>query len=89
MTRDERETEQALLKERRRLIDSGIERKDIKIRSSSLYVNNKLHGSVQNSQFHPVINSPNNKEHSTRSSPVESSEPMSINSDPTPATESS
>ena len=89
MTRDERETEQALLKERRRLIDSGVERKDIKIHSSSLYVNNKLHGSVQNSQFHPVINSPNNKEHSTRSSPVDSSEPMSINSDPTPATESS
>ena len=38
--------ENALLKERRSLIDSGIERKFITIHDNSLYVKNKLHGLV-------------------------------------------
>ena len=48
---EERAIENALLKERRSLIDSGIERRHIKIRGISLYVKNKLHGSVQDSTF--------------------------------------
>lgn len=51
MSRSERETEQILLRERRKLIDSGTDRKLIRIYGSSLYVNRKLYGSVQHSQF--------------------------------------
>ena len=54
MSREERNIENALLKERRSLIDSGIERKFIKIRGNSIYVKDKLHGLVQNSQFNTV-----------------------------------
>lgn len=57
MSPEERTVENALLKERRRLIDSGTERKFIKIRGNSLYVRNKLHGLVQDSQFHMATNS--------------------------------
>ena len=38
MTRAEREIEQALLKERRNLIDSGVERKFIRIHGSIVYM---------------------------------------------------
>ena len=55
MSLEERQIENALLKERRSLIDSGIERKFIKIRGNSLYVKNKLHGIVQGSQFHTTV----------------------------------
>ena len=51
LTLEERKIENALLKERRRLIDSGTERKFIRIRGNSLYLNNKLHGIVQNFEF--------------------------------------
>ena len=57
MTPVERETEQVLLKERCHLIDSGIEHRFIRINGNSLYVNRKLHGSVQNSQFCPAASS--------------------------------
>ena len=36
------------------MIDSGIECRFIRINGNSLYVNRKLHGSVQNSQFCPA-----------------------------------
>ena len=48
LTVDERKIENILLKERRRLIDNGTERKHIRIRGNCLYLNNKLHGSVKN-----------------------------------------
>ena len=51
MSPDERKVENALLKERRSLINNGIERKYIKIRGNSLYVHNKLYGQFQNSEF--------------------------------------
>ena len=51
LTLEERKIENALLKERRKLIDSGTERKFIRIRGNSLYLNNKLHGVVQDSEF--------------------------------------
>ena len=51
LTLQEHKIENALLKERRRLIDSGTERKFIRIRGNSLYLNNKLHGVVQDSEF--------------------------------------
>ena len=75
MTRVEWETEQALLKERRNLIDNGMERRFIRIVGNSLYVNGKLHGSVQNSQFCPVASSDNIV-------------PMSVDSDPATLTDS-
>ena len=46
-----------LLKERRKLIDSGTEHKFIKIRGNNLYNRNKLHGLVRNSQFQLATNS--------------------------------
>ena len=39
------------------MIDSGTERRFIRIIGNSLYANRKLHGSVQNSQFHPAASS--------------------------------
>ena len=48
LTVDERKIENILLKERRRLIDNGTERKHIRIRGNCLYLNNKLYGSVKN-----------------------------------------
>jgi len=42
----ERQKERLILKERRALIDKGIERRNIKIRNDSLYVDNKLHCKV-------------------------------------------
>ena len=53
---EERMVENSLLKERRSLINSGIERRFIKICGNSIYVKNKLHGIVQDRQFHLAIN---------------------------------
>ena len=47
----ERKTESTLLKERRALIDSGVERKCIKIRGNSLYINNTKVGSANKDIF--------------------------------------
>ena len=60
MTIEERKTENALLKERRSLINNGTERKHIKIRGNCLFVHNKLHGSVRDFQFNLNMNSTNN-----------------------------
>ena len=68
LTFEERTIENALLKERRSLIDSGIERKFIQIRGNSLYVKNKLHGLVQNSQFQTIST------HNDTPSPMDSNE---------------
>ena len=46
LTPFERQKERLLLKERRSLIDNGTERRNIKMRNDSLYVNNKLHCKV-------------------------------------------
>ena len=40
-----------LLSERWNLIQSGIDRKLIKIRNKQIYVNNQLYGSIQDSRF--------------------------------------
>ena len=49
MTREERQIESLLLKERWSLIQSGLDRRAIKIRSNKIFVKNKLHGQVVNS----------------------------------------
>lgn len=49
MTREERNVENLLLKERRLLIESGINRKHIRIRQSALIVKGKLHARVTES----------------------------------------
>jgi len=51
MTREERHIETLLLKERWSLIQSGRDRRSIKIRSDKIFVNNKLHGQVVNSTY--------------------------------------
>ena len=56
MSSEERTIENTLLKERRRLINIGTECKFIKIRGNSLYVRNKLHGSVMDAHFHLATN---------------------------------
>ena len=68
LSHEERNIENALLKERRSLIDSGIERKFIKICGNSIYVKDKLHGLVQNSQFNTVPT------HNDAPSPMDSNE---------------
>ena len=54
LTPKERFIESLLLKERRSLIDSGIDRSDIKIRGSAIYVKKQKHASVINSVLHQV-----------------------------------
>lgn len=51
MSPEERLRDSILLKERWSLIQSGISRRDIKIRKSHLYVKNKLYGQYKNSVF--------------------------------------
>ena len=51
MSQAERFTESLLLKERWRLIQSGTNRKSIRIQSTNIYVDDKLHGRVHNSLF--------------------------------------
>jgi len=51
MTQEERLTESLLLKERWTLIQGGIERKAIRIRSNKIFVNNKLYGQIINSSL--------------------------------------
>ena len=57
MSFEEHMIENAILKERRSLIDSGIECKFIKICGNSLYVKNKLLCLVQESKFQLATNS--------------------------------
>ena len=51
LSRQERQAEAILLKERWKLIQSGIDRKDIKIRNGSLYAKGKLHCRVENDKL--------------------------------------
>ena len=51
MSQAECTIESLLMKERWRLIQTGIDRKSIKIQAANIYVNNKLHGKVSNSSF--------------------------------------
>ena len=60
LTKEERSCESKLLAERWCLMQSGIDKKLIKIRKSSIYIQGKLHGSVQNSSFCPVDQPPAN-----------------------------
>ena len=51
MSQAKRTIESLLMKERWRLIQTGIDHKSIKIQAANIYVNNKLHGKVCNSSF--------------------------------------
>jgi len=51
MTAEERHRESMLLKERWKLMQSGIPKNVIKIQGSRLYVRNKLYGQFENSMF--------------------------------------
>lgn len=53
MSKEERLTESILLKVRWELINSGMERNKIKIRGKSLFLDNRLHGSVIDSKYMP------------------------------------
>jgi len=53
MNPEERKTEAALLSERWRLIGSGIDKRDIKLRGSKLLVKGKKHGEAVNFKFVP------------------------------------
>ena len=57
LTPAERKVESVLLRERRKLIEAGHERRAIKIRNSSLFLSGRLHGSVVNHsyQLHPLL----------------------------------
>ncbi len=77
-----------LLKERRKLIESGIQRKDIKIRGSDLIVNGIKHGSTNGVEFKlanddPLTNHPDSdiQAQSTLTDTSKSSESLSISTD--------
>ena len=50
----EREIDKLLMKKRWSLIQSGVNRKLIRIKKSSLYIQDTLYGRVENSSFHVV-----------------------------------
>lgn len=54
MSRAQRQQESILMQERWRLIQSGVSRKNIRVRGDSLYVNNRMHGSVSKLKFKHV-----------------------------------
>ena len=51
---EQRKVEAILLKERYHLIQSGTDKKSIRLRGNCLFVNNAKYGSVTQSKFHPV-----------------------------------
>ena len=63
MPRDQRQQESVLLRERWNLIQSGVDRKNIRIKGNSLYVNGKLHGRVSNLKFVRQDNAPSHPDH--------------------------
>ena len=74
MSSEEHTIENSLLKERCRLINTGKECKFIKICGNSLYVRNKLHGSVTDTHFYLATNSTNTTDMETQDqqSPMDS-----------------
>ena len=58
LTKEERSRQSKLLAERWHLMQPGIDKKSIKIKKSSIYIQEKLHSSVQNSSFCPVDQPP-------------------------------
>ena len=58
MSPQERQKEALLLKHRWSLMQSGISKTDIKIKSSSIYVKGKKYGYILNSEFQLTENSP-------------------------------
>ena len=56
LSQEERAREAVLLKERWSLLQQGYERKMIKIRNNSIFVNNQLFGQYKNSAFHRCTN---------------------------------
>ena len=58
MPREQRVVEAVLLKERWKLIQSGVPRTRIRINKGQLFVNGELHGQVENAKFHCVRRSP-------------------------------
>ena len=58
MSPQEKQKEALLLKQQWSLMQSGINKADIKIKSSSIYVKGKKYGYVLNSEFKPIDESP-------------------------------
>ena len=52
LTQEERDIESFLLKERWSLIQTGFEKKRVKIRNKSIFIDNKLYGQFHNSELH-------------------------------------
>ena len=62
MTKEKCQVESILMKERWKLIQSGVPRNQIKVRNSSIYAYNKMHGRVIDTVFVPASSLPNNCE---------------------------
>ena len=54
LSKEQQEVESVLLCERRKLINSDVKRKDIRIRGNTLYVNEEKHGTVVNFEYKSV-----------------------------------
>ena len=81
MSVSERVTESTLLKERRVLINSGVDKSTIKLRGNCLYINKAKHGTANGSNFTPCVHNivpnieANQHSQSKRSSPSHSNPP--------------
>ena len=69
MTVEEKKIEGLLLKERWELLQKGIDRSQIKIRQSNLYINDKLHARVLDAKLHTLSST---KHHSTTTDTLQS-----------------
>ena len=65
---EDRKVESLLLKERRSLIHSGVDRKEIKIKGNTLLVNKEKHGHVINSTFERISRLSNPSQYASQSS---------------------
>ena len=83
MTPDEKQKEALLLKERWSLLQSGVNKADVKIRSGSIYVKGKKHGYISNSVFHLANASPPTMSVDSDSTDNASPPTMSVDSDST------
>ena len=85
---DERLKDSILLKERWKLIQSGISRKEIKSRNDRLFVHNKHYGKIFDSVFHPSSSDHVTISSQSKSSAVIIPDPLNNSStDSTPATD--
>ena len=87
MSKEQRQTQSLLLKERRALIENRTNKALIRIRGNTLYINHSLHGTIIESKFVPNTNpqarSANSQPSSREHSPLHTNSPIpTLNASP-------